>query len=165
MIGDNYEAETLFLVTGFQYISSAMAYNFGYEFRQGWFRNYVFVFFATFFALLHFYVTLTETHVSCIFRVNCINENVVESVTLAPLPIENPFNTTVMPKYYRQHLVLVMIINAILIAAWDFFVVNGIRRRMAARKRQKVMGNGPNAGQMETLVTKADGLTEKTEIV
>jgi magnesium-transporting ATPase (P-type) len=34
VIDDNCEAQTLFLVTSCQYISTAMAYNFGYEWRQ-----------------------------------------------------------------------------------------------------------------------------------
>jgi hypothetical protein len=33
VIGDNYRSETLFLVTGYQYISSAIVFNFGYEWR------------------------------------------------------------------------------------------------------------------------------------
>ncbi|KAL7471342.1 hypothetical protein ACHAXS_011637 [Conticribra weissflogii] len=32
-IGDNYETSVIFIVTGYQYISSAAAYNFGYTFR------------------------------------------------------------------------------------------------------------------------------------
>jgi hypothetical protein len=46
-IGDNYETSVIFIITGYQYISSAAAYNFGYTYRASWFRNYVFVFFFT----------------------------------------------------------------------------------------------------------------------
>ena len=52
IIGDNYEAETLFLVTGLQYITTAMAYNFGYEFRQAWYKNRWFVVVSVFFIIL-----------------------------------------------------------------------------------------------------------------
>ena len=135
VIGDNYEAETIFLVTGYQYISSAMAYNFGYEFRQAWCRNYLFVFFATLYTVFHFYATMDLSRFSCMWRVNCINENVVSGVTSSVLPIQNNFNTTVMPEYYRRALLGIMIGNAFAISAWDYFVVNGIRQHFAAKKR------------------------------
>ena len=44
-IGDNYETSVIFIITGYQYISSAAAYNFGYTHRASWFKNYIFVFF------------------------------------------------------------------------------------------------------------------------
>ena len=141
VIGDNYEAETLFLVTGYQYISSAMAYNFGYEFRQAWWRNYPFVAFAICYTSLHFYATLTVSQLSCVWRVNCINENVVRSVSpFTKVPIKNAFNTTVMPVAFRRGLVGIMSINAVVIAAWDYVVVNGIRHYFATKKRR---GNRP----------------------
>jgi cation-transporting ATPase 13A3/4/5 len=102
VIGDNYEAEVIFLVGGFQYITTAMAFNFGYEFRLGWFRNYVFVILSTAFAFIHLYITLVPGELSCVFRVNCENENVVKGVTLEPVPIQNDFNTTLMPEEFRR---------------------------------------------------------------
>lgn len=69
VIGDNYETEVLFLVGGFQYIGSAGAFNFGYEFRCSWFRNYTFVLFFCGFTFVQLYGDL-----SCIWRVNCVNE-------------------------------------------------------------------------------------------
>ena len=41
-LGDNYETSTIFVVTGYQYITSAAAFNFGYTWRRSWWRNYVF---------------------------------------------------------------------------------------------------------------------------
>jgi cation-transporting ATPase 13A3/4/5 len=74
VIGDNYEAQVLFLITGYQYISSAMAFNFGYNFRAAWITNYWFVAFASFFTFIHFYSTMNPSPMSCLFRVNCLNE-------------------------------------------------------------------------------------------
>ena len=138
VIGDNYEAETLFLVTGLQYITTAMAYNFGYEFRQGWRKNKWFVISAWFFVAFHVYVTLVPGKLSCIFRVNCDNDNVLYSVANgATIPIQNYFNTTVMPVSFRWTLLVIMAVNTLVIIGWDYFVVNGTRKRLGERMRDK----------------------------
>jgi magnesium-transporting ATPase (P-type) len=93
-LGDNYETSVIFVVTGYQYIASAAALNFGYTWRRNWFRNYVFVFFFTLWTCMHFAATLHASSFSCIFRLNCTNEDVVRSVTIAePQPINNAFNS------------------------------------------------------------------------
>jgi magnesium-transporting ATPase (P-type) len=102
VIGDNYESEVIFLVTGFQYISTAIVYNFGYEFRQVWYRNITFMFLAALYTFMQFYITMVPGELSCIWRVNCLNENTVKSVTSRePFPLQNPYATTVMPTDFR----------------------------------------------------------------
>jgi predicted metal-binding membrane protein len=60
----------------------------------------------------------------------------VRSVTgFEPEPILNPFNTTVMPQDYRNKLIALMVCCTVAVVAWDYFIVNGIRRRLAAKKR------------------------------
>jgi magnesium-transporting ATPase (P-type) len=73
-IGDNYEASVLFVVGGYQYISSAMALNFGYTFRESWWRNYVFVALCLLWNAFVFVMTIYPSEFSCIWRVNCDNE-------------------------------------------------------------------------------------------
>jgi hypothetical protein len=73
VIGDNYESSTLFIVGGAQYISSAIALNFGYTFRAPWYTNYFLVFFATLFMTVQIVITLYPSEFSCIWRVNCDN--------------------------------------------------------------------------------------------
>lgn len=129
-IGDNYETSVIFIVSGFQYMSTAAAYNFGYSFRANWFRNYVFLFFFSLWTAFQFAATLSYTNFSCIWRLNCDNDHVVRSVTSTePEAINNNFNTTVMPLEFRGILVELMLANLILNCAWDYFVVN-----MALRK-------------------------------
>jgi predicted P-type ATPase len=72
-IGDNYESSVIFIMGGFQYIASAMAMNFGYTFREGWFKNYIFVFFSFTWLLFQFIMTIYPSSFSCIWRVNCDN--------------------------------------------------------------------------------------------
>jgi hypothetical protein len=93
-IGDNYETSVMFVISGYQYISSAAAYNFGYTCRAPWLSNHIFVFFFALWTIMHFTATLTQTKFSCIWRLNCDNDHVVRWVTSAePEPIYNNFNT------------------------------------------------------------------------
>ena len=124
-IGDNYEASVIFIISGYQYMSSAAAFNFGYSFRQNWFRNYVFVYFFLLWTAVQFSSTLSTSKLSCIWRLNCDNDHVVRSVTSSePEPISNIYNTTVMPVGFRWLLVGLMVSNLILNCAWDYFIVN-----------------------------------------
>lgn len=124
-IGDNYETSVIFIISGYQYISSAAAFNFGYTFRANWFRNYVFVFFFALWTAMQFGATLSASNFSCIWRLNCDNDHVVRSVTSTePEPMNNNWNTTVMPVEFRWILFVLMVVNLILICAWDYWVVN-----------------------------------------
>jgi len=138
LIGDNYEASVLFIITGYQYISSAMAFNFGYTHRASWWKNSVFVGLATVYTILHVLATLWPSNLSCLWRLNCTNENIVPSITDSRMPINNVFNTTVMPVLFRIDLVMLMIINAMATMSWEFFIVNGrIGERLAANFKKK----------------------------
>jgi hypothetical protein len=139
IIGDNYESEVIFLVSGYQFLSTAMAYSFGYEFRSGWLENYRFVACIVVFTALHFYVTLVPGKLSCLWRVNCSNNDLVYSVSLqGKIPIQNPYATTVMPLHFRVTLIVVMILNTLTNCGWDYFVVNGIRCYLGRKRRREV---------------------------
>jgi hypothetical protein len=138
VIGDNYESTTLLLVTGYQHISTAMSYNFGYEFRESWFKNVWFWSLSALFSFMLFWVTLVPGKAPCFWRVNCENEDDHYSVAMGvTLPIQNPWNSTVMPKDYRWTLMTIMLRNTVANIGWDYFVVNGLRKAMGARRRNK----------------------------
>jgi cation-transporting ATPase 13A3/4/5 len=122
LIGDNYEASVIFIVTGYQYISSAMAFNFGFTFRMAWWKNYIFVVLCVSYTVVHFVATLYPSKLSCLWRLNCTNETVVRAVTDVAIPINNAFNTTVMPHDFRVQLVVIMIFNTIVTSGWAYFV-------------------------------------------
>ena len=160
---DNYEITVIFLITGFQCLSSGMTFNFGYEFRRGWFRNYLFVFFAVAYTFIHFYITLVPGRLSCFWRVNCSNDNVVRLVADDyPIPINNPFNTTIMPMSFRLKMVALMVCNGLCVVCYDYFVVNGIRMRQAKLKmlsikkkknmdrKRRIGGGGGGGGSSST---------------
>ncbi|GKY96262.1 hypothetical protein MPSEU_000585800 [Mayamaea pseudoterrestris] len=139
IIGDNYESEVLFLVTGYQFLSTAMAFNFGYEFRQSWIKNYKFVACIAVFTALHFYITLVPGRLSCVWRVNCSNKDLVYSVSLqGKVPIQNPYASTVMPLEFRITLIIIMVLNALTNMGWDYFIVNRIRQYLGRKRRREV---------------------------
>jgi len=143
-IGDNYETSVLFIVGGYQYIASAIALNFGYTWRSAWYKNYLFIALATLFTAMQFIMTLYPSSFSCIWRVNCDNEvsnhcdqmggcvcfthliqifdvfqDAVRWVTTkAAHPMNNPFNTTVMPVEFRWIMVFIMLANLITLCTW-----------------------------------------------
>lgn len=141
--GDNYEAEVIFLVSGYQYISSAMAFNYGYEFRQGWCRNYVFVGLALGFTMMHIFIIFKPSHLSCFWRVNCDNKDVVRWVTKNyRIAIQNVFNTTVMPVAFRWKLFFYILSNTLAVQGYEYFIVNGIGKRIARDiKRRKELSH------------------------
>lgn len=147
VIGDNYETSVIFIITGYQYISSAAAYNFGYTFRANWCRNYVFVFFFLLWTCFQFAATLSASEFSCIWRVNCDNDHVVRSVTSTePEPINNNFNTTLMPTHFRWVLVALMVVNLVLNCAWDYFVVNRTLMDPKIKKKLGIPEDSQRAG-------------------
>ena len=136
-IGDNYETSVIFIVSGYQYISSAAAFNFGYSFRQNWFRNYFFVLLFLLFTGMQFGMTLTAGNFSCIWRVNCDNDHAVRIVTdPIPMAINNIFSTTVMPVAFRWLLVVLMVANLVIICVWNFFIVNKVRIERKGTKNE-----------------------------
>ena len=124
-------------MTGAQFVGSAMVFNFGYEFRQAWWRNYLFAILSIGFFVFQLYIVLVPGEASCFFRVNCTNENVVRGIVVDLLPIQNPFNTTVMPESFQNGMVGMMVGNLVVIAIYEYFIVNGIRRYHAAKRLAK----------------------------
>ena len=167
---DNYESEVIFLVTGAQYISSAIALNFGYEFRRAWIRNYVFAILVSGFSFIQLYIIFVPGKLSCFFRVNCENENVVGGVTGggALTPIQNFFNTTIMPDDFQWSIFAIIIANSVAVSGYEYFVVNGIRRQSAAKKialaeksnaRHHIEHRGSNVGARRVSVFRGENLT------
>jgi len=160
-IGDNYETSVIFIISGYQYIASAAAFNFGYTFRKNWFKNYIFVFFFLLWTAFQLGVTLSASSFSCLFRLNCDNEHVVRSVTTTePEAIKNIYNTTVMPMSFRAGLVVLMFFNLICVCAWDYYVVNTFLPRF--RKKLGMSDNSQHAG-IESRFLKEDIVSDSSK--
>jgi magnesium-transporting ATPase (P-type) len=148
LLGDNFETAVLFSICGFQTFGAAIIYNFGYEFRQAWYKNYTLVFLISVFVFVHFYAVLTSGKLSCLWRLNCVNEDTFSNFQ-GQTPIQNPFNSTVMPVEFRRGLAGIMVANLCTTVGWDYFVVNGTRQYHAAKRRRE-----RNAGNTDTTLAK-----------
>jgi magnesium-transporting ATPase (P-type) len=71
---DTYESQVMFLIVAFQVIINGAVLNFGYTFRESWYKNYVLTFFVAAWFLFIFLFTLQPSKFSCFVRVNCVNE-------------------------------------------------------------------------------------------
>jgi hypothetical protein len=88
----------------------------------------VFVTLAAIYSFIHLYITMVPGKLSCVWRVNCVNENTSRGVTSSEaFPIQNPFNTTIMLYEFRVQILLLIIFNAIATSGYEYFAVNGIR--------------------------------------
>lgn len=126
ILWDNYEAVTLFLVGGAQYISTAMALNFGFKHRMPWVFNWTFVVISCLFMTLQVIITFYPSRLSCMFRVNCENEYVVRQVTSPDLvPITNDWHTTVLPFNYPTIIFALIAANTFALMAWEYLVIYG----------------------------------------
>lgn len=128
-VSDNYEVSVVFLMVCSQILGAAISMNFGYEFRRSWCRNYVFVAFVLGFSFLLSYIVFVPGKLSCFWRINCTNDNVVRSTADPnPAPINNLFATTVMPEEFQWKLWVMMASNVLALTVYNYFIVNGIRR-------------------------------------
>jgi len=138
LIGDNYESSVIFLVSGAQYITSAMAFNFGLKYRAPWLFNWRFVILCVCYLTVHFTVIMVPSKLSCIFRVNCEGDDIVRGATTPELiPIQNSINTTLMPVEFRRGIIGIIVGNLVAIMAWEYFIVNGfVGRWIRSRNRR-----------------------------
>jgi predicted P-type ATPase len=157
VIGDNYETSVLFAITGFQIFSSAIIYNFGYEFRQSWYKNYVLAFLICAYVFMHWFAVLSSGKMSCLWRLNCLSEDTYNGFS-GQTPIQNIYNTTIMPESFRRGLVAINVANLCTTVGWDYFVVNGTRQRVAAKRRGE-----RNAGNETVEGSKSRGNAEGKE--
>ncbi|KAL7580178.1 hypothetical protein ACA910_012929 [Epithemia clementina (nom. ined.)] len=164
-IGDNYEASVLFLIGGWQYIISAIALSFGYTWRESFWKNYIFVALALTFSIMQLLVVLYPSEFSCIWRINCENENAVQWVTTNyPVAIANAWNTTLLPIGFRWKMVGVMIGNLIALVLWQYVFVNGFIAAMLAQREEgtdapdsAVTKSGGNQGAKIPMNTPTNG--------
>jgi len=125
-VGDNYESSVIFLVSGAQYLSSSMAFNFGHKHREPWLYNRSLMVLLIIFFAIHLTVLFYPSKLSCLFRVNCQNEDSVGRVLSGCRDkISNDWNTTVMPMDFRVTLFLIILFNTLAAVAWEMLLVVG----------------------------------------
>lgn len=70
--GDNYEAAVVGIIVLFQLMSCAFIFNFGFDYRRRWYRNYWLIGFFVIFFIYGSAILLTDpSGFSCLYRINC----------------------------------------------------------------------------------------------
>ncbi|KAI7872597.1 hypothetical protein BDF14DRAFT_1740042 [Spinellus fusiger] len=110
LLADNYEAEVLAIVCLYQFINNAAVFNFGYKFRQSWWRNYTLVFLWLVYLLFVSYWLIADPNpFGCLFRFNCGTKSVLEEIGYAAPSVyieayNTPLGHNVLPWDFRWKL-------------------------------------------------------------
>ncbi|KAF8819995.1 haloacid dehalogenase family hydrolase domain-containing protein [Cardiosporidium cionae] len=71
-MGDNFEGAVLATIGTFQMINMGFVFNYGFEYRKWWFKNYgLLALWAIFFAIMCAVLFSPPNYLSCLFRINC----------------------------------------------------------------------------------------------
>ncbi|KAI7898313.1 uncharacterized protein BX663DRAFT_525395 [Cokeromyces recurvatus] len=142
LIGDNYEAEIISLVIMFQFFNSGAIVNFGSQFRQSWWRNYMLVFiWACFFVSTSYLVLADPNPYSCIFRLNCGTSSVLEELGYPKpywdIPAYNsPVGHNVLPKDFRWKLWGYILANCACNIIWERICILWIACDWAVKRKK-----------------------------
>ncbi|KAI9268745.1 E1-E2 ATPase-domain-containing protein [Sporodiniella umbellata] len=145
LLGDSFEADVLTFIALFQFINSAFVFNYGYLFRQVWYRNYLLIgVWALFIAIVSYWELADPNAFGCLMRVNCGNPDVLVSLgyprpNFYIEPYNNPLGHNVLPRYFRYQLWIYSICNMLAGNLWERLVILGpvrqyLRRRYSQRK-------------------------------
>ncbi|ORZ26131.1 hypothetical protein BCR42DRAFT_364782 [Absidia repens] len=142
LLADNYEGEVLALVCVFQFINNAAVQNWGYKFRQSFYRNYTLVgLWLLYFAVASYWLLADPNVMGCLFRFNCGTPEVLAQQGYAAVPswvmIEDyntPLGHNVMPVAFRWKLWAIIVGNLMTSLMWERLVVLGPVHAYLARK-------------------------------
>ncbi|KAI9306449.1 hypothetical protein BJ944DRAFT_48949 [Cunninghamella echinulata] len=140
LLADSYEAEILTFICLFQFINNAAVQNFGYKFRQAFYKNYFLVFLWLLYIAIASYWLLADPNIfGCMFRFNCGTKEVLNEIGY-PLPNLNteayntPLGHNVFPQDFRYKLWGLILGNMATALVWERFVVLGPVHEYLAKK-------------------------------
>ncbi|KAI8362638.1 hypothetical protein BD560DRAFT_373869 [Blakeslea trispora] len=150
LLADNYEGQVLTLVCLFQFINNAAVFNFGYKFRQSFWKNYMLVFLWLLYLAIASYWTLADPNrFGCMFRLQCGTKEVLEQIGYTPpsvyiVPYNTPLGHNVMPHDFRWKLWGLIMGNLATALAYERFVVLGpvhsyLARRFSVQRLKKTL--------------------------
>ncbi|KAK4515331.1 AdoMet-homocysteine methyltransferase [Mucor velutinosus] len=136
LLGDSFEADVLTFIALFQFVNCAMVFNYGYIFRQRWYRNYfLIVVWAVFISIVSYWELADPNRFGCLMRLNCGNPDVLVSLgyerpSFYIEPYNNPLGHNVLPKSFRYQFWAYSIVNMLVVHVWERFVILGPVRHM-----------------------------------
>jgi cation-transporting ATPase 13A3/4/5 len=127
----------------FQFFNSGALVNFGSQFRQSWWRNYILVFVWVCFFVSTSYLTLADPNpYSCIFRINCgTAETLVELGYPQPTwniePYNSPLGHNVIPPWFRWQLWGYILGNCLCNFVWERICILWFARDWAIKHKRE----------------------------
>ncbi|RCH93756.1 hypothetical protein CU098_003001, partial [Rhizopus stolonifer] len=140
LLSDNFEGEVLALACLFQFINNAAVFNFGYKFRQSFYKNYTLVILWFFYlAITSYWVLADPNRFGCMFRFNCGTPQVLQSLGYTPPSMDitaynTPLGHNVMPVEFRWKFWGLMMGNVVTALAYEKFIVLGVVHHFLANK-------------------------------
>ncbi|CEP13878.1 hypothetical protein [Parasitella parasitica] len=140
LLGDGFEAVVLTFMALFQFVNCAITFNYGYLFRERWYRNYfLIIVWAVFISIVSYWELADPNRFGCLVRLNCGNPDVLVSLGYQrPTFYIEPYNNTqghnVLPKPFRYQLWAYSIGNMLLVHFWERFVILGPVRQWTRRR-------------------------------
>jgi cation-transporting ATPase 13A3/4/5 len=126
----------------FQFFNSGAVVNFGSQFRQSWWRNYVLVFIWACFFVSTSYLTLADPNpYSCIFRINCGSPSTLVELgypepTWYIEPYNSPLGHNVLPVWFRWQLWGYILGNCACNIIWERICILWLARDWAIKRKQ-----------------------------
>ncbi|KAI7873218.1 uncharacterized protein EV154DRAFT_100788 [Mucor mucedo] len=150
LLSDNYEGQILSFLCLFQFINNAAIFNFGYKFRQSFWRNYSLVFlWLLYLAIASYWMLADPNRFGCMFRFNCGTKEVLTQFGYTPPPTNverynTPIGNNVMPVEFRWQLWGLVMGNLLAGMFYERVVVLGpvhtyLSKRFPVKRLHKVL--------------------------
>ena len=130
-IADNYEGSMIGILTCFQIVNAACAFNLGAKYRQGFFKNQIFIMvYLAFFVFLSCVLILDPNPIGCMFRMNCGTSSALDQLGYkvfwnAPSTYFSSTGHNVFPMYFRLIIWSIAILNLFALMMWEGMVILG----------------------------------------
>ena len=130
MLGDNFETSVISSFILFQILNAAASFNFGYKYREAFYKNVTFmVFWGVQLVFLSWLIIADPNWVGCQFRMNCGNTEVLKAMgyeTSFEVEVYNsPLGHNVMPVGFRWRIWGMCVANMVAVLWFEKFVVLG----------------------------------------
>ncbi|KAJ9077626.1 hypothetical protein DSO57_1015054 [Entomophthora muscae] len=141
LLGDNFEGQLLGFIVLFHFVNSAFIFNFGFRFRQAFWKNYSLLLMWIVLMVGIIYVLLADPNwLGCFVRMNCGDPDALVSLgyprpSFPITPYNIPHRHNVFPQYFRYMLLAYCLANALAALLWETVVVLGPIRAYFSRRR------------------------------
>ncbi|KAI9322428.1 hypothetical protein BX666DRAFT_2147537 [Dichotomocladium elegans] len=154
LLSKYYEPEVASIVCLTQFVNNAAVFNFGYKFRQSWWRNVPLVLlWAGYLTIISYWTLADPNPFGCLFQINCGTRSVLAQLGYnlpshsRLVPYDTPLGHNVMPVDFRWKLWSLCVGNVLAALVYEKFIVLGpvhayLARRFPVNRSGKKCGGG-----------------------